>query len=110
MSNTPPTSENNGADAELAAHVHHAIDSSFVLCDDGVKRLSTTDATAKVMQLITAEKRKAEGAVIEKAHTPCECGKDHFGTPVRSVQGNITTYCQFSRIVPSDAKQAKGTP
>lgn len=40
----------------------------------------------------------AEDAVIEKAHKPCECGSDHFATPVRSVTGVVTTYCQFSRI------------
>lgn len=43
----------------------------------------------------------AEDKVIKKAHKPCECGKEHFGTPVRSVQGNVTTYCQFSRVKPS---------
>ena len=58
-----------------------------------------------VMRLLDQELERrvkaAENAVIDKANSQCECGEKHFGTPVRSVMGNVTTYCQFSRVRPS---------
>lgn len=51
--------------------------------------------------------RKAEDKVIDIAHSkPCDCKRsDHLPTPVRSVQGDITKYCQFSRVLLSDQLQ-----
>lgn len=66
-------------------------------------RLSVAD----LITLITAHTEKAvlaaEDKVIEIAHRkPCDCGsKDHLPTPVRSVQGPVTYYCQFSYVTPS---------
>jgi DsbC/DsbD-like thiol-disulfide interchange protein len=56
-----------------------------------------------------AREAEAENKVIEIAHRkPCDCGStEHFPTPVRSVQGNVTYYCQFSRVVLS-AKATEG--
>jgi hypothetical protein len=84
--------------------------------ETGLDEFEVSDELAEVdktkqalLALVKTEVEKAEQAVIDKAHTPCECGKDHFGTPVRSVQGNVTTYCQFSRVVLSEAEKQRLT-
>lgn len=51
-----------------------------------------------VVRYVQQEIAKAEDGVIQIAHKPCECGQPHHATPVRSVQGGVTSYCQFSRV------------
>lgn len=55
--------------------------------------------------------REAEDKIIAIAHRiPCDCGSnDHFPTPVRSVTGSVTRYCQFNRVVLSQAPDTKQT-
>jgi hypothetical protein len=68
-----------------------------------------TIAINKIDALIAQRIAEAENHVINKAHSPCECGsKKHFATPVRSVTGIVTTYCQFSRMEPSNSEATKG--
>lgn len=52
----------------------------------------------------------AEDRVIEIAHrSPCDCGStEHLPTPVRSVTGAVTFYCQFSHVVPSGNLKQEG--
>lgn len=75
--------------AWIAAHIHE----NFVL----KSHLQT--------QVERAEKR-----ILDLAQKPCECRRDHLATPVRSVTGVLTTYCQFSRIVRTEATLTNNRP
>lgn len=60
------------------------------------------------LHLIDEYVEGVEDAVIKIANSPCECGKDHYGTPVRSVNGSVTTHCQFARVVPQRRRAGIG--
>jgi hypothetical protein len=109
MPNIPPTDYDAKIDSILE---------SFVLELDSFRKENPTkpvdaiyaQARHALQQLLLEARQEAEDAVIAIAHRkPCDCGSnDHFPTPVRSVMGNVTYYCQFSRIVPSSAQLREG--
>lgn len=52
----------------------------------------------EVEALLLKSHKAGEDAVLKVSESGCECGRDHKATPVRSVTGAITSYCQFSRV------------
>jgi len=87
----------------LDRFMEKSIDSGFGLKVDLDDEYSK--AFIALNKLIQSERTKAEQFVIDLAHRPCECGKDHLATPVRSVTGALTSYCQFSRVTLSASTQ-----
>lgn len=84
---------------ELIHHASKAIEVTITIkTDTSTINLIGKQATDYIEQYAQQVAREAEDNLIKKSHQQCECGSDHFATPVRSVQGNITTYCQFRRV------------
>jgi hypothetical protein len=58
-----------------------------------------------LLQRVAAQKQRwvktAEDKIYAEAEKVCPQHGNHLMTPVRSVQGVPTSYCEFSRVVPS---------
>ena len=107
----PEVTENNlgkPVDGELESEIIHWLN-EVQLAPKGKVYLTSF----AIMQLFSAHTQAAAAAaedrVIDIAHRkPCDCGStEHFPTPVRSVTGSVTYFCQFSRIAPSGLQQLK---